>query len=43
MAYTKQEVKNAIKVFEKPSKHIQCVHKAENGILCIQCRLGKSV
>lgn len=29
---TKNEIKNAIEVFEKPSKHIKCVHKCENGM-----------
>lgn len=32
MAYTKQEVEKAIDTLNKPSKHIQHVHKTENGM-----------
>lgn len=32
MAYTTEEVRKAIDVLNKPSKHIQCVHRTENGM-----------
>ena len=32
MAYTKQEVEKAIDILNKPTKHIQHIHKTENGM-----------